>query len=47
MKKEMEQRMEYELMPLIKEYLNEQFLLNASDAFSNYFIENCNKLLYE
>lgn len=47
MEKEMEQRMEYELMPLIKEYLNEQFLLNASDAFSNYFIENCNKLLYE
>lgn len=33
----MRQRLQYELMPLIKEYLDEGLLLSAKDEFSHYF----------
>lgn len=44
---EMRQRLEYELLPLIKEYLNEGYLIKAKDEFSNYFYNKLGVLMYE
>lgn len=44
---EMKQRLEYELLPLIKEYLNEGYLIKAKDEFSNYFYNKLGVLMYE
>jgi len=43
----MKQRLKYELMPLIKEYINEGFLLSAKDEFVNYFFNKIGELMYE
>ncbi|MBQ6167606.1 MAG: AAA family ATPase [Muribaculaceae bacterium] len=43
----MAQRLRYEIMPLIKEYLNEGFLQSAKDDFENYFYNTIGTLLYE
>lgn len=43
----MKERLEYELMPLIKEYLNEGYLMKAKDEFSNYFYNKLGVLMYE
>lgn len=45
--KEMKERMIYELMPLIKEYLAEGYLLKAKDAFCDLFLKETGKLMYE
>lgn len=45
--KEMKERMIYELMPLIKEYLAEGYLLKAKDAFCDLFLKETEKLMYE
>lgn len=45
--KEMKQRLKYELMPLIKEYINEGFLRSAKDEFVNYFYNKIGELMYE
>ena len=44
---EMKQRLEYELLPLIKEYLNEGYLIKAKDEFCNYFYNKLGVLMYE
>jgi hypothetical protein len=44
---EMQERMIYELMPLIKEYLAEGYLLKAKDAFSDLFLKETGKFMYE
>lgn len=46
-KEEMKKRMIYELMPLIKEYLAEGYLLKAKDAFCDLFLKETEKLMYE
>ena len=46
-KERMEERMIYELMPLIKEYLAEGYLLRAKDAFCDLFLKETGKLMYE
>lgn len=43
----MKERLIYELMPLIKEYLAEGYLLKAKEAFSNLFMELTGEWLYE
>ena len=43
----MRQRLKYELMPLIKEYINEGFLPSARDEFVNYFYNKIGELMYE
>lgn len=43
----MKQRLKYELMPLIKEYINEGFLSSAKDEFVNYFYKKIGELMYE
>ncbi len=43
----MKERLIYELMPLIKEYLAEGYLLKARDSFSDLFLKETGKLLYE
>lgn len=43
----MKQRLKYELMPLIKEYINEGFLQSAKDVFVNYFFNKIGELMYE
>lgn len=45
--KEMENRLKYELMPLIKEYFNEGYLSNAKNYFYNYFYKEIGELIYE
>lgn len=45
--KEMIERMIYELMPLIKEYLAEGYLLKAKDSFCDLFFKETGKLMYE
>lgn len=45
--KEMKNRLKYELMPLIKEYINEGFLRSAKDEFVNYFYNKIGELMYE
>lgn len=44
---DMRQRLKYELMPLIKEYINEGFLPSAKDEFVNYFYNKIGELMYE
>ena len=44
---DMKQRLKYELMPLIKEYINEGFLRSAKDEFVNYFYNRIGELIYE
>lgn len=44
---EMTNRLKYELMPLIKEYLNEGYLSNAKNFFYNYFYKKTGELIYE
>ncbi len=44
---EMKARLEYELMPLMKEYFNEGYLLKAKDDCSNYFYNKLGVLIYE
>jgi MoxR-like ATPase len=46
-KTNMKDRMIYELMPLIKEYLAEGYLLNAKDEFCTLFLEETDKMMYE
>lgn len=43
----MKARLEYEIMPLMKEYFNEGYLLKAKDEFSNYFYNKLGVLMYE
>lgn len=43
----MKDRLLYELMPLIKEYLNEGYLSEARDEFSNYFYQRIGVNMYE
>lgn len=43
----MKNRLKYELMPLIKEYINEGFLRSAKDEFVNYFYNKIGELMYE
>ena len=45
--KEMEDRILYEIFPLIKEYLQEGLLTNAKEEFNNYFSSRINKSLFE
>ena len=45
--KAMKHRLQYELMPLIKEYLNEGYLREARDDFSNYFYDELGMNMYE
>ena len=44
---EMDCRLKYELMPLIKEYLNEGYLSNAKNVFYNFFFKRIGELIYE
>ena len=44
---EFKQRVEYELMPLIREYLQEQLLISAKEEFNNYFYDRINRKLFE
>ena len=44
---EMKERLIYELMPLIKEYLAEGYLLKAKDSFCDLFMKETGKLMYE
>lgn len=44
---EMKERMIYELMPLIKEYLAEGYLLKAKDSFCDLFLKETGRLMYE
>lgn len=46
-KNRMKERMIYELMPLIKEYLAEGYLLKAKDSFCDLFLKETGKLMYE
>jgi 5-methylcytosine-specific restriction protein B len=46
-KDEMNNRMIFEIMPLIKEYLNEGLLIKAKDEFVNFFYENTKELLFK
>ena len=46
-KQNRQDRMVYELMPLIKEYLAEGYLLKAKDAFYDLFLKETGKLMYE
>jgi 5-methylcytosine-specific restriction enzyme B len=44
---EMKNRIQYEIFPLIKEYLQEGLLRNAKEEFNNYFATRINKALFE
>lgn len=46
-KKNMKDRLIYELMPLIKEYLAEGYLLRAKDEFCAFFLDKTDKMMYE
>ena len=43
----MKERLIYELMPLIKEYIEEGYLLKAKDEFGDLFLKETGKLMYE
>lgn len=43
----MNDRLQYELMPLMKEYFNEGYLERAKDEFCDYFYVKISKLMYE
>jgi len=40
-------RVEYELLPLIREYLQEQLLLPAKEEFNNYFLNRISKPIFD
>lgn len=44
---EMNNRIRYEIFPLIKEYLQEGLIRNAKEEFNNYFAMRINKSLFE
>jgi len=44
---EMNNRLEFEIFPLIKEYLQEGLLKSAKEEFNNYFKQRINKSLFE
>jgi len=44
---EMNNRIKYEIFPLIKEYLQEGVLKNAKEEFNNYFSSRINQSLFE
>lgn len=44
---EMSNRLEYELFPLIKEYLQEGLIKNGKEEFSDYFSKRISKSLFE
>jgi hypothetical protein len=44
---EMKSRIQYEIFPLIKEYLQEGLVRNAKEEFNNYFTSRINKSLFE
>lgn len=44
---EMQNRIRYEIFPLIKEYLQEGLLRNAKEEFNNYFFNRINLSLFE
>ena len=44
---EMENRIRYEIFPLVKEYLQEGLLRSAREEFNNYFLKRINKSLFE
>ncbi|RXA20188.1 AAA family ATPase [Methanosarcina sp. MSH10X1] len=46
-KEEMKNRIRYELLPLIREYLAEGLLLNARDEFAKYFYDQIEEVLFE
>ena len=46
-KARMKERLIYELMPLIKEYLEEGYLIKAKDVFGDLFLKETGKLMYE
>ncbi|SHG15079.1 McrB family protein [Flavobacterium aquidurense] len=44
---EMKSRIQYEIFPLIKEYLQEGLVRNAKEEFNNYFTSRINQSLFE
>ncbi len=44
---EMKKRIEYELLPLIREYIQEGLLQTAKEDFSNYFMERIGKPIFD
>jgi 5-methylcytosine-specific restriction enzyme B len=44
---EFNSRIEYELLPLIREYLQEQLLVSAKEDFNNYFYNRIKRKLFE
>ncbi|RPJ78503.1 MAG: AAA family ATPase [Alphaproteobacteria bacterium] len=46
-KEEMKERVRYELLPLIREYLAEGLLVNAKDEFAKYFCDQISEVLFE
>ena len=44
---EMKERMVYELMPLIKEYMAEGYMLKAKDSFCDLFLKETGRMMYE
>ena len=44
---EMNNRIRYELMPLIKEYLMEGLLVPAKEEFSKYFYDRVGEVMFE
>lgn len=44
---EMENRIKYEIFPLVKEYLQEGLIRNAKEEFNNYFAKRINQSLFE
>ena len=45
-KKEMGERLTYEIMPLMKEYFTEGLLIKAQDEFANYYYKMTKKYMY-
>ena len=46
-KNQTQEKLKYELMPLIKEYIEEGYLTKAKDEFSDLFFKEANVLMYE
>ena len=46
-KEDMDNRLKYEIMPLIKEYLSNGMLLQATDAFTNYFYARIDEVMFK
>ena len=38
---------EFEILPLIREYLQEQLLISAKEEFNNYFLSRIQKPIFE